>query len=169
MWRAVIIGAAFAPIATKTALADVASCYACAGPQSDCVANNRSDFLKMDCNTFTVEGESLVRRTAEATLLEKFDSEVGARTDTEIGCLTLTFTNDVESPRERAVKSCVPARVLDQDICKYMENLVDFIGGQETSCHFCKKDNCNSAISVSVGTHLIFVLCATYLYNCLLS
>jgi hypothetical protein len=95
MWRAVIIGAAFAPIATKTALADVASCYACAGPQSDCVANNRSDFLKMDCNTFTVEGESLVRRTAEATLLEKFDSEVGARTDAEIGCLTLTFTNGI--------------------------------------------------------------------------
>jgi hypothetical protein len=118
MWRAVIIGTAFASIATKSgnnytlfilpcltltttkfqwvsALANVASCYACAGPQSDCVANNRSDFLKMDCNTFTVEGESLVRRTAEATLLEKFDSEVGARTDTEIGCLTLTFTNGI--------------------------------------------------------------------------
>ena len=73
-------------------LCDAQSCFACAGPKVDCVANNRTDFLKMDCTTFKVEGQSLIQRTSQPDLLEKFDSEVGAiESGTEVGCITLTF------------------------------------------------------------------------------
>ncbi|XP_044252770.1 uncharacterized protein LOC123003822 isoform X2 [Tribolium madens] len=82
--------------------AEVASCYACAGPLSECTFNNRSDFLKMDCNTFKVEGnKSLIERSSQADLLERFDSEIGGAKDiSDIGCITLTFTHVIRRKSE---------------------------------------------------------------------
>ncbi|KAJ3666017.1 hypothetical protein Zmor_001475 [Zophobas morio] len=96
----------------------------------------------MDCTTFKVEGQSLIQRTSQPDLLEKFDSEVGAiESGTEVGCITLTFEHDKQSPQERALKSCVPKQVFDEDVCTYMEELVAEIGGKKTSCSFCKSDD----------------------------
>nr|XP_008196834.1 PREDICTED: uncharacterized protein LOC103313970 [Tribolium castaneum] len=137
--------------------ADVASCYACAGPLADCTFNKRPDFLKMDCSTFKVDGnKSLIERSSQSDLLELFDSEVAAaKDDSVLGCITLTFTHESDSPKERALKSCVPAKVFNTDICTYMEGAVDFIGGQKSECHFCKSDDCNSAISNMISVTLV--------------
>ncbi|XP_063917518.1 uncharacterized protein LOC135133159 [Zophobas morio] len=156
----------YSAVLFESVLCDAQSCFACAGPKVDCVANNRTDFLKMDCTTFKVEGQSLIQRTSQPDLLEKFDSEVGAiESGTEVGCITLTFEHDKQSPQERALKSCVPKQVFDEDVCTYMEELVAEIGGKKTSCSFCKSDDCNSTVSVSDGRTVILLLCIAYVFR----